>query len=73
MHAALASITNALMALHGEDGAQAAAAKEAATAQLKDAAHGGDEEKAREALAAGANVEAEGEVGWGESFGGLGF
>ena len=58
------------MAVHGEDGAQAAAqaaaAKEAATAQLKVAANGGDEEKARAALAAGADVEAEGEVGWGD-------
>ena len=57
------------MAVHGEDGDQvaaaqaAAAAKEAATAQLKDAANGGDEEKARAALAAGADVKAEGEVG----------
>ena len=58
------------MAVHGEDGAQvlaaaqAAAAKEAATAQLKDAAKEGDEEKARAALTADADVKAKGEVGW---------
>ena len=45
--------------------AQAAAAKEAATAQLKDAAFGGDEEKARAALAAGADLEAKYKVGGG--------
>ena len=45
--------------------AQAAAAKEATTAQLKDAAFGGDEEKARAALAAGADLEAKYKVGGG--------
>ena len=46
--------------------AQAAAAKEAATAQLKDAAFGGDEEKAIAALAAGADLEAKDKVEWGD-------